>query len=306
MDEKEIMQGAGDGAENDSFLEGWEDTNPGPAEAVGDGGDQAVSDSGAEGAVSDPEPAGEAPAGGSDGGDAAEAQEQGQDPAGGDQAGGDQAPRTWELHHLGQVITAQEADMVALANKGLDYDRIRAYNDEARPVMDLFRSFAQRAGMEVPAYLNHIRAQAKQAEGMSAGEAKRAVELEDREAAVAQQEEIRQQQEAAARQEMAMRQAREARVAADLQEFREVFPEAAQDPQSIPPEVWAEVRAGRTLVGAYARYSAGQARQAEAQAQAEAQILKQNENNASRTVGSMRSAGANNAAKDPFLEGWDE
>lgn len=286
---------------DDGFMDGWEETNstgeePESESGAGPGGDQA-----ARNAENDPQgDAGHTEAGQSGDADNAE---------GGDQVPGGQQeppPRTWTLNHLGQAVTASEADMVTLAQKGLDYDRIRGEYDEAKPVMAMFREYAGKAGMDLKGYLAHIRAQAKQAEGMSEQEARRAVELEDREAVVAAREEIRRSQEMADRQELARRQAADARMQADLREFREVFPDAAADPASIPKEVWAEVRGGRSLVGAYARYHEAKVR-ADADAAAQkAAAQRQNAENAARSAGSMRSAGAEAASRDPFLEGWNE
>lgn len=209
----------------------------------------------------------------------------------------------WTLNHLGQAVSANEADMVTLAQKGLDYDRIRGEYDEARPVMDLFRDYAKKAGVTVPEYLARIRAQAKQAEGMSQEEARRVVDLEDREAVVAQQEEARRRQEEMVRREADLRQSYDERMRRDLQEFRDVFPEAAKDPASIPKEVWEAVRNGRTLVAAYAKY---QEAQMAAESARRAAVEEKNRQNAALAVGSMRSAGENAGGKDPFLEGWDE
>ena len=96
------------------------------------------------------------------------------------------APKMWTLRHMDEVRQVGEADMVVLAQKGLDYDRIRGKYDESKPVMELFGSFAKQAGMSIPDYVSFIRTQAKQASGMSEAEARRTVELEDREAAVSQ------------------------------------------------------------------------------------------------------------------------
>ena len=75
---------------------------------------------------------------------------------------------------------------------------------------------------------------------------------------------------------------------ADVREFWETFPEAARNPQSIPPEVWAEVRRGRTLMGAYARYSRQQAA------------------GAACSTGSMRTTESGLGGRDPFLSGFQE
>lgn len=213
---------------------------------------------------------------------------------GGDRADPEQPPRTWTLNHLGQTVTAGEADMVALARKGLDYDRVcRAY-EEGRPVLEMFRDFAGRSGMSVGDYLAHIRIQAKQSQGMSEREARRAVELENREAAVA------------AREQAGRQQSEEARRRADIREFMEAFPEAAGDPGSIPPEVWAEVRGGRSLVAAYARYQAARLRIDREAARRREAVRQQNAENTARSAGSMRSAGFDGGIRDPFLEGWGE
>lgn len=98
----------------------------------------------------------------------------------------------------------------------------------------------------------------------------------------------------------------EAKREAEVREFMETFPEAAQDPRSIPPEVWAEVRNGRSLVAAYGRYSAAQVRTAREAAQRQEAARRLNGENTARSTGSMRSAGEGNGARDPFLEGWEE
>lgn len=218
----------------------------------------------------------------------------------------DARPQTWELRHMGEVRQANEAEMVALAQKGLDYDRIRNQYDEFRPVMDMLSTFANRQGMNTKDYIANLRAQAKQAEGLSEADARRSVELEDREAVVAAAEAERQAKQDA----MAQAQRAEAEAAsrrqADIQEFQQTFPEAAKDPNSIPPQVWAEVRGGSSLVAAYARYAVQQARQDAATAKRETASVQQNQKNADRSTGSMKSAGDGLKSKDPFLEGWGD
>lgn len=218
----------------------------------------------------------------------------------------DARPQTWELRHMGEVRQANEAEMVALAQKGMDYDRIRSQYDEFKPVMEMVNHFANQQGLNTKDYISMLRAQAKQAEGLSEADARRSVELEDREAVVAAAEAERQAQQDA----MAQTQRAEAEAAsrrqADIQEFQQTFPEAAKDPNSIPPQVWADVRNGSSLVAAYARYAVQQARQDAATAKRETASVQQNQKNAARSTGSMRSAGDGLKSKDPFLEGWGD
>lgn len=216
------------------------------------------------------------------------------------------APKTWTLRHLDEVRTVGEADMVVLAQKGMDYDRIRSKYDESRPVMELFGSFAKQAGMSVPDYVAHIRTQAKKATGMSEAEAKRAVELEDREAVVAAKEAAEAQRQNAANQAAAAQTNAEARRRADILEFQKTFPDVAKDPKSIPQEVWAEVRKGTSLVAAYSKYAIAQAQTARQAAEHEAAAASQNQKNAARSTGSMKTAGDSAKGKDPFMDGFDD
>lgn len=219
-------------------------------------------------------------------------------------------PKTWTLNHMGQAVTISEGDVPALAEKALDYDRVRAAYDEAQPVMDLFRGFARQANLSVPEYVTRLRMQAKQLEGLDEADARRAVEMEDREARVSIQEDRENQRQEQARQFLETQRRRQERVQADIQEFISVFPDAAREFQKIPQGVWNAVNGGMSLVAAYARYNQTQSNE-QAQAAEEEQrrreaVQQQNQKNAAASAGSMKSAGNNHGPKDPFLEGWDE
>lgn len=215
------------------------------------------------------------------------------------------APKMWTLRHMDEVRQVGEADMVVLAQKGMDYDRIRGKYDESKPVMELFGSFAKQAGMSISDYLSAIRTQAKQATGMSEAEAKRAVALEDREAAVSAREAEEAQRQSGANQAAQAKAAADARRSADIAEFQKLFPDAAKDPKAIPQEVWACVQSGMSLVSAYSKYAVDQANAARQAAEQKAAAYAQNQQNASRSTGSMQSAGETRGSKDPFMEGWD-
>lgn len=215
------------------------------------------------------------------------------------------APKVWNLRYMDDVRQVGEADMVTLAQKGLDYDRIRTRYDESKPVMELFGAFAKQAGMNIPDYVNHIRTQAKLAQGMSEPEARREVELEDREAVVAAAEAQKQAQESAQQSAAAARQRENERRMADIRRFQEKFPDVARDPNSIPQEVWENVRRGESLVESYQDWLLSQSEAARAEAEQKAATNVQNQSNAARATGSMRSAGENLPSRDPFLEGWN-
>jgi hypothetical protein len=272
----------------DAFLEGWDDA-PGSTESA------------------DPQPAAEKeatpeaaePATAPADTTAEEAQTEEARPA-----TADAEEASWDLNYMGErrTMTAKEVTP-ELLQKGLDYDRVRGKYDEAKPVMDMFTQFAKQANMSVSEYVAYIRQQTKMNDGMSEAEAKRAVELEDREAAVAAKE-------AEQREAQNAQNESQAKVQADLREFAKAFPDiyekAKGDPKAIPDEVWADVNSGKlSLTAAYSKYAVKQAK-AEAEAAAKtAATAKQNEANASRSTGSMKSAGSDTVNKDPFLDGWN-
>lgn len=325
--EDDIMQQETQNESGDSFLDGWDDgperEETAPAvEAETGAGDQAEApagdggegpDGGPGGSGGDTTPGGTPDAPGQDGPEAGGKEPPPEGPGKDAPPPEDRdlpTPRTWTLNHMGQPVTISEADVPALAQKGLDYDRLRASYDEARPVMDLFRGFAERSGKTVPEFVAQLRIQAKQAAGISEAEARQAVELEDREARIAAKEEYDRRQQEEARQAQAFQQQRQARVQADIQEFIRVFPDAARDFQNIPKEVWDAVNGGMSLVAAYAYYNNAQANAREQAEEAERArreaVQQQNQKNAANSAGSMKSAGNSYGPKDSFAEGFDE
>lgn len=94
-------------------------------------------------------------------------------------------------------------------------------------------------------------------------------------------------------------QVREADIQADLASFAAAFPEvfaqARDNPGVIPQCVWDTMRSqGLSLTAAYARYTTEQARTAA-----------DNQGNAARSTGSMRSAGSDTKNNDAFLSAFD-
>lgn len=323
MDDEKMLETAGE--ESGGFMAGFEETEPaGGGEAPDENLPEApgVEDRAAESAPSEPgrgeDGGGEAaPAAGEDGGEAGP-QDANVPPDGGEASGADSPgaaqspppPKQWTLNHMGQAVTFGEADVPALAEKALDYDRVSAAYEEARPVMDLFRGFAKQANLPVTEYVARLRIQAKQMEGMDETAARRAVDMEDREARVFAQEEADRARQEQVRQFQESQRRRQERVQADIREFMNVFPDAARKFRKIPQEVWDAVNGGMSLVAAYARYNQTQSN-AQAQAAEEAQrrqeaVRQQTQKNAAASTGSMKSAGSNHGPKDAFLEGWDE
>lgn len=218
----------------------------------------------------------------------------------------DAPEKTWTLRHMDETKNVGEAEMVTLAQKGMDYDRIRAKYDESKPAMEILSIFAKQKGVSVADYVSFLRTEAKKADGLSEAEARRSIELEDREAAVTAREAAQAAERQAAEQANAAANAAAQRRKADIDEFAREYPDVARNPDAIPKEVWDAVAAGSSLTVAYAKYTAKQAREEAERTRSAAQAAQQNVKNAARSTGSMQSAGQNAGGRDPFLEGWGE
>lgn len=218
----------------------------------------------------------------------------------------DAPEKTWTLRHMDEIKNVGEAEMVTLAQKGMDYDRIRAKYDESKPAMEILSIFAKQKGVSVADYVSFLRTEAKKADGLSEAEARRSIELEDREAAVTAREAEQAAERQAAEQANAAANAAAQRRKADIDEFAREYPDVARNPDAIPKEVWDAVAAGSSLTVAYAKYTAKQAREEAERTRSAAQAAQQNIKNAARSTGSMQSAGQNAGGRDPFLEGWGE
>ena len=218
----------------------------------------------------------------------------------------DAPEKTWTLRHMDETKNVGEAEMVTLAQKGMDYDRIRAKYDESKPAMEILSIFAKQKGVSVADYVSFLRTEAKKADGLSEAEARRSIELEDREAAVTAREAEQAAERQAAEQANAAASAAAQRRKADIDEFAREYPDVARNPDAIPKEVWDAVAAGSSLTVAYAKYTAKQAREEAERTRIAAQAAQQNVKNAARSTGSMQSAGQNAGGRDPFLEGWGE
>lgn len=287
----------------DAFMAGWDDDETPVTETADQPTEETAGEAAEQGETAEAEQSGEDAA--EDGADGAEQSETTGEAAA--ETAGQQTEQdapSWAIKHMGVEQTLGVKDITPeLLQKGMDYDRIRPVYDEAKPVLDIFKKFAQNAGMSLSDYIKHIRTEALRAGGMSEDEAARSVALEDREAAVAAAE--------AEQLERANAEAKaKAKVEADLAEFAKAFPDvfkqAESDPKAIPESVWAQVNSGAlSLTAAYSRYAVEQAQASAAAARDAAATKAKNDKNAARSTGSMKSAGNDVKTNDPFLDGWN-
>lgn len=276
--------------QGDAFLDGWEKEGLEGSDAA-DEQDAPEQDTDEGAPTSEDDPA------------TAEAEEHGEATA---EPSAEQTPpvQQWEVVHLGERKTISAEDITPeLLQKGMDYDRVSQKYDATKPIMSVIADMARRSNMNMEDYVRYVRTEAKKSEGMTEDEAKRAVELEDRESAVAAKEET-------VAKEATAREAGEAKVRADIESFAKAFPDiyekARSDPQTIPESVWAEVNAGMPLAAAYARHVVAQATAASVVASERIAAAEANQKNAARAAGSMKSAGSDAKNADAFLAGFEE
>lgn len=211
-------------------------------------------------------------------------------------------PLTFTLKHLDEVRTVGQDEVVTLAQKGLDYDRIRSKYDELKAQSEqpndyerFVREIAERSGMTAEQMIDDARAQViAEREGIDKAVAverlrvKRELEAKGAEKAQAETKPPEADPEIIAQQQAQARRDRE------VQEFFSVY--KGVDPTTVPKEVWEDVAKGITLVNAY---QAHLNREAVAKIEAEKKAAE----NARKSTGSRGTAGAEKS-RDQIETDW--
>lgn len=200
--------------------------------------------------------------------------------------------QTFELKHLGEVRRVGKDGVVTLAQKGMDYDRIKEKQTEYESFLNEIAN-----GRSIDTLMEETRAQMLAAkEGLDPSVALQKVRLMKREKAL---EAERAKLQAAENEKTAAAQAEEKRKS-DFLAFASAFPDV--DPKTIPHQVWDDYRRGVPLKDAY---EADKLRAENRRLQEELRTTKKQEDNKARSTGSRKTAG-NRAIEDIFDSVWDE
>lgn len=208
------------------------------------------------------------------------------------------------LKHLDEVKTVTREEAQALAQKGMDYDRIREERDQLRsfreengPAIELVQKYAQRNNMTIPEYLEFCRVQEVMSEQhVSEEAAKNQVALEKRELDVSRREEVQAEKERKASEAKQSEESEQERIRRDVNQFLADYPQVK--PTEIPPEVFDIVRRGKASLSlAYGKWLI--AKQAD-----ELKALKAQASAREKSPGSL-SGSLGSAKTDPVFEGWD-
>ena len=240
----------------------------------------------------------------------------------------EQEPDKFVLKHLGDTHEVNRDEVIALAQKGLDYDRIRERLTAADTELNELRS--KRAELDATAAeLNELKNWLVDvAGGMNLTDFRDSVDARrlaareniDEKTALGRVKLARERKELEAeRQRTAGDNARQAQMnaeherrRADVAAFVKAFPDVANkaqtDKDAIPAEVWEAVNKGETLVNAYTTYAAKKDAEAKdkriKELESALEAEKQAKKNAARSTGSQKSDGGE-PAYDPIAAGWN-
>lgn len=206
------------------------------------------------------------------------------------------------LKHLDEERTVSRDEVVTLAQKGMDYDRVKQQLTEERDKgverERTLTALAKESGFKnADEMLDDVRAtMLAQKENIDKGVAIERVKLERREAEIAKREEAIKAERESKDSEAAKTAEVEKKRQDDILSFAKAYPDVK--PESIPKEVWKEVTKGETLLNAYIKYE---------NAQLKAQIAAKEKaaENKARSTGSRQSAGSA-AEVDEFTAAWNE
>lgn len=208
------------------------------------------------------------------------------------------------LKHLDEVKTVSRDEVIALAQKGMDYDRLKAKSEERYAALEteknlsesrvtIFNEIAKQGGFkDVDELIENIQAeQLAEQIGTDKETALKQVRLEKKERELLEKE----QRLTAARDSRS-------KVDEDAKAFIEKHPSI--DFKSIPKEVWDKVNGGESLLTAYDDFMTEKAQKELAaeneRLKAELEAAKKNADNKARSTGSATSAGKDRVS-DPWI-----
>lgn len=237
-----------------------------------------------------------------------EPSEEPEEPAGQPEAEPTKEQKEEELFDLKfnkEIRKVSRQEVTELAQKGLNHDRILEQRDHLQQenaellkfkqdneaIIGLLDAAAQKSGTDRNTFLQSVRENAYVSQGLSRDAAHERVLREDAEQRLSRTEQLEaakdkgQQEQEQARQQ-------------DIERFLKLYKDV--DPNTIPKEVWDDVRNGETLVSAYGRYENRQLAESNRKLQESLNALKQNEKNKQKSIGSAKTEGKE--TRDPFLE----
>lgn len=209
-----------------------------------------------------------------------------------------QAPQTFKVKFNHKELELPYEEAVQHIQKGMNYDkaieRARQEALQGNPVLSYLTEKAQKLGLTVEQLIENDRKFEEQEalnrliqQNIPEEYAKKLLEHDKFMQEYQTEKQMREQKE------------KEQKMYSD---FLEAYPDVK--PEDIPVEVWQEVKAGRDLTDAYARYENKRLKEEMAKYQTQQQTQQANEKNAAASAGSAKST-EKSQTQDPFLAGFD-
>lgn len=205
------------------------------------------------------------------------------------------------LRHLDNEHSVTLEEMKGLAEKGLDYDRIRALNESYRKAENahesLLQELAKHDNTTVEAVVDNLWAGLiSESEGVAPAVALERAKLKRVERELAESKK--------AGEQSAEQTAAEEKRRQDFLAFSKTHPEVKA--QDIPAEVWQRVQDGMSLSDAYGLHELKALREENTRLKNEATVRRQKEKNAARSTGSMSTSGKEPKPKFDIYAGFDD
>lgn len=212
------------------------------------------------------------------------------------------ADQLFTLKHLDETHNVDRETVVSLAQKGLDYDRkVGKLNSELAEYKGFFEELAANSGLSRDQFMDSVRAKMLIAEENRAG---RQISESDAIFRVqkARADKIQAEAAQAAEQAQKAKAAEQQRSNEAIKAFRDAYPNVKVE--DIPKSVWDEMPRTGDLLGAYTRYLTAKTAKENEDLKKQIAALQNNAKNASRSIGSKKTAGSAKAMDD-FDAGWD-
>ena len=193
-----------------------------------------------------------------------------------------------ELKHFDEVRKVSKEEAKTLAQKGMDYDRIRGKLGDAENEISKLQKYES--------FLKEIQGDFKSLEDLMMDTRARVKADKD---GISYEDALKQVKEANQQKAPEQPQVDESTIIqrirkASFEEFAREHPDIK--PSDIPKEVWDDLEKTNNLTASYSRYEAKKIKEENA-------VLKKNAENKARSIGSMKSAG-NKSQRDEIDEMW--
>lgn len=213
------------------------------------------------------------------------------------------SPETFTLKVNKEEKTYSREEVISLAQKGADYDRVKEQLNQSRQAnlemqgtldsqkeaMDVLSALAEATGTDVPALLEDLRMGALRKQGLSDDAARERIardKVERENAALKAAAEKQKEAETPA-----------TRAEREISEFRSEYP-ATQITQELVDKLMPDVQNGMSLIQAYRKYESAQKDAKIAELESQLAAEKQNRDNRASSPGSQKDSGGRHTKND--------